>query len=83
MSVSGVKYRGIPTMNIERGRDGSWCASGKGYLRPIVADGASRKEAVANYGATYLDQQNEEVAFVNSMGALSDQLYKINYEEGL
>ena len=70
-------------MKVERGRDGSWCASGKGYLRPIVADGASRKEAVANYGATYLDQQFEEVAFVNSMGALSDQLYKINYEEGL
>ena len=70
-------------MKVERGRDGSWCASGKGYLRPIVADGASRKEAVANYGATYLDQQNEEVHFVNSMGALSDQLYKINYEEGL
>ncbi len=59
-------------MNVIRGNDGQWCASGNGYLRPIVAYAETEKEAKKHYAEAYFDQQRQEYHFEQSMGHLSD-----------
>jgi hypothetical protein len=43
-------------MNIEQVLEGGWLATGKGYDRPIVAEGGSQAEAQFNYMEVYGNQ---------------------------
>ena len=65
-------------MRVEQGKDGIWCASGNGNLRPIAAYSENRSEAMKMYAEGFLNQQHEEYAYQQSMGHLAD----INSPEG-
>lgn len=61
----------VKTMKIKAGKDGIWCASGNGNLRPIAAHGDSRAEAWRMYAEAFGEQQREEYHFEQSMSHLS------------
>jgi len=59
-------------MIVEIGKDGLWCASGSGYLRPIATSAPTRKEAMKMYAEAHYEQQVQEYAFCESMSHLTD-----------
>ena len=65
-------------MRVEQGKDGIWCASGNGNLRPIVAYSHTREEAVTLYEEAFRAQEGEEYEYEQSMSHLAD----INGPEG-
>ena len=65
-------------MKAEKGKDGVWCAGGKGYLRPIATFASTRREARKLYAEVYQTQQSEEYHFCESMSHLAE----ISYGEG-
>ena len=52
---------------------GYWLAAGKGYLRPIVVEAGTRKEAMDEYMRQCENQQADEYAMEQQMTALSLQ----------
>ncbi len=56
-------------MIIFKDNKGTWVAWGKGYLRPIIAEGATRKEAWNGYAELYEQQRVDEEAFFQSMSS--------------
>ncbi len=51
---------------------GQWLAAGKGYLRPIVIEGDSFKDAASAYYAAVEHQKAEEYAMFEAMTARSE-----------
>ena len=47
-----------------------WLAAGRGYIRPIVVEALTRKEAMKAYGEEHYRQRGEEYAMCESMSGL-------------
>ena len=43
-------------MKVEKHDDGIWLATGRGFTRPIAAEGETRREAVSAFKAIYMGQ---------------------------
>ena len=62
-------------MPVKKNSDGSWCASQKGPLRPIIVEHQCRRVALLWLAEALHLQEAEEYEMAAKHGALSDELY--------